>query len=177
MKSPLAITFALFLGAQVRAADAPTAPAITPQLAFKVGFAERDITPDIGMEEPGGYGKVYHRTFHDPCKVRAVVFDDGRQRVALVGIDLLFITRALTKEARAEVEQRCGLKAGNILIGASHSHSSGPIGMAEPGDFDQASPLVRDLYFNKSTVSSPGYTQWLKRQIVEAVVAADAARV
>jgi len=91
---------------------------------FQAGFAERDITPDLGMEEPGGYGKVYHRSFHDPCKVRAVVFDDGRQRVALVGIDLLFITRALTKEARADIEKRCGIKAGNILLGASHSHSS-----------------------------------------------------
>src|SRR5688572_12098291 len=144
---------------------------------FKAGFAERDITPDIGMEEPGGYGKSYHRRFHDPCKVRAAVFDDGKQRVAVVGIDLLFITRHLTKEARTEIEKRCGIKAGNVLLGASHSHSSGPIGMAEPGDFDHASPLVKDLYFNKSTVSDPGYLQLLKKQIVEAVVAADAARV
>lgn len=144
---------------------------------FKAGFAERDITPDIGMEEPGGYGKAYHRKFHDPCKVRAAVFDDGNQRVALVGIDILFITRHLTKEARAEIQKRCGIKAENILLGASHSHSSGPIGMSEPGDFDNASPLVRDLYFNKSTVSDPGYIQSLKKQIVEAVIAADAARV
>ena len=67
-----------------------------------------------------------------------------------MGIDLLFITRALTKDARVEIEKRCGIKAGNILLGASHSHSSGPIGMAEPGDFDQAPPAVQDLYFNKS---------------------------
>jgi hypothetical protein len=40
--------------------------------------------------------------------------------------------------------------------------------MAEPGDFDQASPVVQDLYFNKSVVSNPGYTQLLQRQIVEA---------
>jgi hypothetical protein len=156
---------------------AEAAGAEAGKTVFKAGFAERDITPDIGMEEPGGYGKVYHRRFHDPCKVRAAVFDDGKQRVAVVGIDLLFITRHLTKEARAEIEKRCGIKAGNILLGASHSHSSGPIGMSEPGDFDQASPLVKDLYFNQSTVSDPGYTQLLKKQIVEAVVAADAARV
>src|SRR3954464_13863078 len=97
---------------------------------FRAGFAERDITPDIGMEEPGGYGKAYHRKFHDPCKVRAAVFDDGKDRVALVGIDILFITRQLTKEPRAEIQKRSGIKPENILLGASHSHSSGPIGMS-----------------------------------------------
>jgi len=178
-RAAVALSLVLALGGfSLHAAEAPKAsPAAAPRPIFKAGFAERDITPDLGMEEPGGYGKVYHRAFHDPCKVRAAVFDDGRQRVALVGIDLLFITRALTKETRAEIEKRCGIPAGSILIGASHSHSSGPIGMIEPGELDQASPLVQDLYFNKSTVSNPGYIQLLRRQIVEAVVAADANRV
>ncbi len=143
---------------------------------FKAGFAERDITPDLGMEAPGGYGKDYHRTFHDPCKVRAVVFDDGQKRVALVGIDLLFVTRHLVQTARAEIQQRCGLSADRILIGASHSHSSGPIGMSEPGDYDHASPWVKQLANDHSIISNPGYTQLLTRQIVEAVVQADASR-
>src|SRR5207247_9226471 len=110
---------------------------------------------------------------HDPCKVRAVVFDDGKKRVALVGLDLLFVTRPLVLEARAEIQKRCGIAPDCVLIGASHSHSSGPIG-GEPGDFDNASPLVKDLVNNKSIVSNPGYTQLLKKQIVEAVVQADA---
>ena len=147
-----------------------------PNPVFKAGFAERDITPDIGMEQPGNYGKSYHTSFHDQCKVRAVVFDDGKKRVALVGLDLLFVTRNVVQEARAEIQKRCGIQPDAIMIGASHSHSSGPIGMAEPGDYDKSSALVKDLATNKSIISDPGFIQYLKNQIVEAVMLADAAR-
>jgi neutral ceramidase len=162
--------------AALAAGRAAVTPEAAPKTVFKAGFAERDITPDIGMEAPGNYGKSYHRTFHDPCKVRAVVFDDGTQRVALVGVDLLFITRHIVTEARAEIQKRCGIRPECVLIGASHSHSSGPIGMGEPGDYENAPPLVKHLVTEKTIVSNSGYTQLLKRQIVEAVVAAESAR-
>ena len=129
---------------------------------FKAGFAEKDITPDIGMEQPGNYGKSYHRSFHDACKVRAVVFDDGKKKVALVGLDLLFVTRNIVQETRAEIHKRCGISPEAIMIGASHSHSSGPIGMGEPGDYAKASPLVKDLVGNQSIVSDSGFIQNLK---------------
>lgn len=145
--------------------------------AVKAGFAERDITPGIGMEKPGGYGKSFHRVFHDPCKVRAAVFDDGKQKVALVGLDTLMIPRAVVLDARAQIEKACGIPGDAVLVGASHSHSSGPVGMVQPGQFDAASDLVKKLAYEDSSCADAGFLLHVTRQIVEAVSLADKARV
>jgi hypothetical protein len=144
---------------------------------LRAGFAERDITPEIGMEVPGGYGKVFAKRIHDPCKVRAVVFDDGQRRVALVGVDALSFHRLIAVDVRAAIHARCGIEPDAILIGASHSHSSGPIAGVMPGEFDHASELVKDLAYNKSICVDPKYLATFREALVEAVVAADAARV
>src|SRR4051795_8063279 len=91
---------------------------------FKAGFAERDITPSIGMEVPGGYGKAFSKRIHDPCKVRAAVFESSGKRMVLIGIDALFVPRFVVLQAREKIERLCGIPGGNVMIGASHSHSS-----------------------------------------------------
>jgi neutral ceramidase len=144
---------------------------------LKVGFAERDITPEIGMEQPGGYGKAFHRAIHDPCKVRAAVFDDGKTRVALVGIDALVICRPSVEKARKAVQEKCGIPPYAVMIGASHSHSSGPTGMVLPGQFDHATALVRSLAYEKSSCADARYLALVEKQIAEAVCAANDARV
>ncbi|MBI4904242.1 MAG: hypothetical protein HY820_11435 [Acidobacteria bacterium] len=143
---------------------------------IKAGFAEADITPEIGMEQPGGYGKVFHKVVHDPCKARVAVFDDGRKRTALVGLDALMVPRQLVLAARREIEAQCGIPGDAVLINASHSHSSGPTGMVQPGDFDDASPLVRTLGYEKSSAADPRYLKLVQSQIVKAVCEANSRR-
>jgi hypothetical protein len=137
------------------------------------GFAELDITPEIGMEQPGGYGKSYHKSFHDPCKARAAVFDDGNKRVALVGIDAIAVRSSLVDKVRKQIRDRCNIPGESILIGASHSHSSGPVGGIARGDYDHASSLVRSLAYDKSTCDDPKYVALVEKQLVEVVCLAD----
>src|SRR5437870_766203 len=138
--------------------------------ALKAGFVARDITPDIGMEVPGGYCKAFSKQIHDPCKVRVAVFDDGKKRVALVGIDALFIGRDVVLAAREAIEKKCGIPGDCVMVGASHSHSSGPIGMILPGMFDGDSELVKDLAYNKSSNGDLGYVAKVRDAIVAGVV-------
>jgi len=144
--------------------------------AIRAGFAERDISPEIGMEQPGGYHKSFHRAFHDPCKVRVAVFDDGQKCTALVGVDALAVPPSLVDNARRGIVQRCGIPAQAVLIAASHSHSSGPVGMVQPGEFDHASPLVQKLAYEQSSMANPEYLQRVEQAIIDAVGAAHESR-
>lgn len=146
------------------------------QAGMRAGFAERDITPTIGMEVPGGYSKVFCREIHDPCKVRAAVFDDGTNRVALVSVDGGFVFRPEVERARAEIRARCGIPAESVLIGATHSHSSGPLGIVQPGEYDHATEEVRSLAYEKSSCADVSYLKLVYERTVEAVCEADKGR-
>lgn len=143
---------------------------------FRCGFAERDITPDIGMEEPGDYFKAYSTSFHDPCKVRAAVFDNGGARAAVVGIDAGMIGRPVVQAAREAIRRQCGIAPEAVMLAASHSHSSGPTGDIQPGEYDHASPLVRKLAYEISPMGDPAYLERVHTEIVAAVCHANSMR-
>ncbi len=147
----------LFLSLNVRA-----------QTAFKAGFAERDITPDIGMEQPGGYGKAFHRIRHDACKVRASVFDDGKTQVAIVGLDALIIRRPTVAAARKAIAAKTGLAPESILISASHSHSAGPTGMILPGEYDDGSDQIKKLAYEQSSCADANFLAKVEHALIDA---------
>lgn len=129
----------------------------------RAGFAETDITPPIGSEIPGNYLKQYHKALHDPCKVRAAYFEQGAKAVCLVGLDALMVPRHLVQKIRARVP---GVE---VMIGASHSHSSGPVGMVQPGEYDHAPAEVRELAYQLSSGADSAYLQLVEDQTVRAI--------
>ncbi len=142
---------------------------------MQIGFASTDITPSIGMEQPGSLGKQFHTRIHDPLCVKAVVIEDEEQSVALVGIDALSVKRSVVQAARAVVEEKTGIPAGNIMVGASHTHSGGPTVGARPGDFAHAfdRDFCEDIAQNHATAPDLGYLEYVTSQIATAVIMAD----
>ncbi len=103
---------------------------------LQVGFGVGDITPDVGMEMPGGFFKRKGTGVRDKLLAVACVIHDGAKTVALVGIDTLFITRPTVDAARRAITRATKIPGEHILIGANHTHSGGPIATCLGADED-----------------------------------------
>lgn len=164
---------ATFSAAQVEKKLERRSASVNPDL-MGAGFAEVDISPKPGMERPGNYMKVIHKDFYDPCKIRSVVFDDGKKRTAIVSVDALIVPRSLVVSARKRIAEQCGIPYEAILIGATHSHSAGPVGMVQPGQYDHASEFVQNLAYNESSAADAKYLKWVEDKLVSVVCKANA---
>lgn len=92
---------------------------------FSVGFGKVNITPQQPLAT-AGYGKRKGKPYllvHDSIYVRALVIDNGAQRVALVSADLLIIPPTVTKVLDQKLAA-VGFSLSNTYLAATHSHNS-----------------------------------------------------
>jgi hypothetical protein len=121
---------------------------------IQVGFGSADVTPDAGMAIPGGFAPVIGKGVRDKLWAVACVAHDGTTPVALVGVDTLFMPRTVAEPARRLIAQSTRIPPEHVLIGASHTHTGGPIKEGFSGDAD------------------PKYVERVIRGVAEAVTAA-----
>jgi hypothetical protein len=121
--------------------------------AFKAGAAYRVITPDPLLPVSGGIGSS------KPVKekkgdlfARALVFEKGETRVAIVSIDNLGWPAALGDKSRALIK---GIPPQNVLIGVSHTHSA-PDAYGFPDETGYVSANLK-------------YLNWCIQQVADAV--------
>jgi len=125
---------------------------------FTVGFAETDLTPDVGKKPVflAGFGQNRKATkVHDPITARAVVMADGAEKIALVSVDVVGLFLPSVERVR---EKLPGFKY--VLVSATHNHE-GPdtLGLWGP------SPVQSGI--------DPEYLKKVEAGCVEAVKAAD----
>jgi hypothetical protein len=87
---------------------------------FTVGFAESDLTPEVGKKPVyiAGFGQNRKATkVHDPITARAVVMADGDEKIAFVSVDVVGLFLPSVERVR---EKLTGFKY--VLVSATHNH-------------------------------------------------------
>jgi hypothetical protein len=89
------------------------------------GAAKRGIAPPFPTHM-GGFGDrtATFTGVHDDIFVRALVLDDGTSQLVLIGSDLMAIDAKMVELVRVEIEKAIGIRAQNILVSSTHSHSA-----------------------------------------------------
>jgi hypothetical protein len=137
-----------FVGAPIQAAD-----------TLSVGFSEADITPQLNGKPVylAGFGNNRKAIgVHDRLKARAVVLSDGKQRIALVSVDLVGFFHANVLHVRQQLPE-----FHYVLVSSTHNHE-GPDTL---GLWGPTTPLP------KSGID-PDYMKLVEKQIVHAVQSA-----
>lgn len=92
---------------------------------LRAGWAKANITPSY-TTPTGGYGvrRGKHWTIvNDSVYARAIVLDNGGNRVAIVSLDLLITPPTVAEQLKKRLPE-VGLRWENVFMGAIHSHNS-----------------------------------------------------
>ncbi len=89
----------------------------------RVGVAATDITPPPGIPMAGYYHERGADGVLDPLFTKAMVIESGGARAALVALDIIGVTRAITDQARAAIEKATGIQGDHVMISATHAHT------------------------------------------------------
>ncbi len=101
---------------------------IAQSASLYAGISEVDITPPIGYGQYRGPSTG----IKDPLYAKAVVFQEGNEKAALVVCDVIGITREFSTEVRLEVSQQTDIPYENIIVAATHTHT-GPVFHTDDG--------------------------------------------
>ncbi len=91
-----------------------------------IGLAEVNYNPLVGCDLVGNYrGSDYaSRGVHDSLFSRALVVENGqKEKVAFLTVDICKLTKESITMMRNYIASNSDIKAGNIMIHATHTHS------------------------------------------------------
>lgn len=130
---------------------------------LRAGWAERDVTPEIGHPMAGYGGRANDKKstgIHERIMVRALALSDGTDTVVLLGSDLLQTLPNMLALIEPKIQKAVGLTNSNVMYTSSHTHC-GPGGFA-PG-------MVAEEAFGEH---SPAYLERLSGDIADAIIEA-----
>ena len=101
---------------------------------LQAGAAKRRVTPPLWvpyLTSSGAGANAPFTAVHDDLYARALVFDNGRNAIAVLAVDsigydnaILGAGRNFTRELRERIAAKTGLRADALMLAASHTHSA-----------------------------------------------------
>ena len=161
--------------AALAAAACCLAPAVAHGATLRVGVGRADITPVTGGYK-GGWACTCATAMgaQERLYARAVVLQEGSQKVALVSEDLFAVSAGMIDDA-ATLDRSLGFTPQNVIDGATHDHSSQAGYMNEAGD---NLVLPSDDKTDPSTTTGAPADQtmysFMTRQLAQAIARANA---
>ncbi|MFT5471501.1 MAG: neutral ceramidase [Verrucomicrobiales bacterium] len=99
--------------------------ALSAHAEFRAGAAAEDVTPtEWPLAMRGSFRPQLTESAHDPLHSRAVVFDDGKTRIAIAVVDSCMVGRDVLDRAKEIAAEKTGIPTERILISATHTHSA-----------------------------------------------------
>ncbi len=99
-------------------------PAQNKSGALQAGSSMSNITPFLDNVLIGGFGSPVAKYIHDELYAKSLVLDNGYEQIAIVIADNCLIPREVYDEAREIIQKSTGIKKENVLMAATHTHSS-----------------------------------------------------
>ena len=87
------------------------------------GAATANVTPWLGLAIPGYFQERYGKDVHDELLAKALVFDNGETRVAMVTCDFICMPEKLADAVKERVQARCGIPPTHTMVNATHTHT------------------------------------------------------
>ena len=128
----------------------------TAQAELQVGAAIVDITPQqLPVLVNGGMLSRSADAIKTHVNARAIVVDDGTERLGIVVVDSCMMPKFLLDEAKQLAATKTNIKADRILISATHTHTA-------PSSFGCL-----------GTDPDPAYVPFLRQRLAEALIQAE----
>ncbi|MBQ6702373.1 MAG: neutral/alkaline non-lysosomal ceramidase N-terminal domain-containing protein [Clostridia bacterium] len=91
---------------------------------LKACMTRCDITPPKGLELVGFPHYERNNTgVHDPLYAACMYLSDNGNEVAMITLDILYISKKHVEKIRKRAEELCGISGQNVMVSCSHTHS------------------------------------------------------
>ncbi len=95
--------------------------------ALQVGYADVDITPELGHTMPGYFEERRASGVLDPLRAKALVLTQGDTTLAIVALDLIGVEKPIADDIRSAVSQKTGIPIERIFLHATHTHTGATV--------------------------------------------------